>query len=499
MFGMVPMCDRAIRWGLVLLIAFTPLAFGTVEAWAQALMEWGIWTLALIGLLVRAWSPAGDRPRLGMTGLEAPLALLRLFGALQVVPLPHAWVGLLSPASARMYETVDVARDIPQSALEAASPEDLALLRTPTAARHPISVNPPETLSRVVQFASFAALFLLIVFWADVGERIVFLLCAVTGIGFIVALFGLVQYLTWNGRIYWFRRVPSTAAFGPFVNHNHFAGYVEMIIPIAVSLALYLFEARRRPAQDDEMHGRLSQAGLALFAAVLLVVSLFFCLSRGGILSATLGGIVFFAFAWRRIASRRLACAVAIGLPLLALALIGWIGADAVLGKVHSYGTIEREASFGMRAEVWQTMVRHIPDVLWTGTGVGTFEDSFAPVTPPGSARRWDRAHNDFLQFLWETGVAGVAIVAFAVLLIVRRYWLPAVRGREHPLDLFRLALAVSLLSIALHSTLDFNLQIGANGFLFALLVALMVALHRAVEGGAGRGPAASAASMEAR
>jgi len=67
----------------------------------------------------------------------------------------------------------------------------------------------------------------------------------------------------------------------------------------------------------------------------------------------------------------------------------------------------------------------------------------------------------------------------------VARYWWPSLHVRGHPLDFFRLAIGAALLSIALHSIVDFNLQIGANGFLCALLAGLLVALQRMA--GAGR------------
>jgi hypothetical protein len=57
-------------------------------------------------------------------------------------------------------------------------------------------------------------------------------------------------------------------------------------------------------------------------------------------------------------------------------------------------------------------------------------------------------------------------------------------RSRDHPFDLLRLGIAVSLTSIALHATVDFNLQIGSNGFLFALLSGLLVALQHGVDDG---------------
>jgi len=211
---------------------------------------------------------------------------------------------------------------------------------------------------------------------------------------------------------------------------------------------------------------------------VLLVVSLFFSMSRGGILSSLIGGIVLFTLVSRRMASRLATWSVAIFLAAVAVVFIAWIGADIVRHQIGSYGTIEHEASFQSRVIIWRTMLEHGRDFLWLGSGLGTFEESFASYTPPGSAQRWDRAHNDYLQLGWETGLVGLAIFLFAAGSFVRRYWWPALRSRSHPLSLFRLGLAISLLTIALHSLVDFNLQIGSNGFLFAILSGSIVALH---------------------
>src|SRR5438093_1280603 len=164
-------------------------------------------------------------------------------------------------------------------------------------------------------------------------------------------------------------------------------------------------------------------------------------------------------------------------------------GAQAVKKQMGTYGNLTGEASFRLRAIIWNRVVRELPNYLWVGSGLGTFEDSFAPHTPAGPANRWDRAHNDYLQLLWETGLAGGVLFLSGALIFGVRYWWPALRSFRQPLDLFRVGIAVSLMSIALHSLVDFCLQIGANGFLCALLAGLLVALHgrRADMAGDGR------------
>lgn len=473
-------CEAIVRWGLVALIAFTPLAFGTVESWSVAIMEWGILSLVVFALLGALWPETKARPRMRLTGLELPVALFVAYCGLQLAPFPSQWLRTLSPGAARLYAAESIT-DLSPVPVPATTAEKDPILNPASPATRPLTVSPEQTRSRLLLLVSMAAAFFLVARWASEATRVMFLLSSITITAFVVALFGLVQYLTWNGRIYWFRRVPSTSSFGPFVNHNHFAGYVGMVIPIALCFGFFFMESRKRE-DDHSAPDRLGRLGLALFASVLLVVSLFFSLSRGGILSTLIGGIVLFTLVSKRMVSRVATWSMAILLAVVAVVLIGWIGADIVRHQIGSYGTIEHEASFQSRVIIWRTMLEHGRDFLWLGSGLGTFEESFATYTPPGSAQRWDRAHNDYLQLGWETGLVGLAIFLVAAGVFVRKYWWPALRSRSHPLSLFRLGLAISVLTIALHSLVDFNLQIGSNGFLFAIISGSIVALHDRVE-----------------
>jgi len=510
-------CDRIIFWGLVFLIGFTPAAFGTVEPWSTAIMEWGITTLLLILMFkfLRPGSAArGVRPRL--TGLEWPIGLFLLLCALQTVPLPIDVLRKVAPGSARLYAQPSLEIESPAPGADALPPRStgLASLCALDPARpRPVSVHPRVTWERLRVVGVLAGLFMLIAAWADEARKIVSLLAAVTAVGFLVAVQGLIQLLTWNGRIYWVRKVPSSSAFGPFVNHNHFAGYVEMVIPVALTLAFFLLRAQGRAPLDRTeakreagaldfeadglvtLGGRWGQGALALFASVLLVVALFFSLSRGGWLSTLFSGLILSLLMWRRIESRRLKLTVVVVLPLLVAALVGWVGAEGIGRQIESGRTLQSEASYRYRLMIWKAASENLKDFRWLGSGLGTFEDSFAPFTPPGASRRWDRAHNDYLQLVWETGLAGGLLALIGAAVYVRRYWWPAVRSRPHALDLLRLGVAAALMSIALHSFVDFNLQIGANGFLFALLAGLLVALRRVIEGEPGGRHPISAAS----
>lgn len=501
-------CDRVIHLGLVALIAFTPLAFGTVEPWSIALMEWGIFTLLLVFFLARLYPGKSgsliSRPvvRRRLIGLSVPIGLFLLLCVAQTVPLPIRWLRTVSPGSARMYESVDFAswERVEEKTETVRRERQDPLVQVPAVAERPISVNPGRTRERIVLLLSLLALFFLVANWAD-EERAVSILRGVVVVSFLVSMFALVQLLTWNGKLYWVRKVPTTAgasptACGPFVNHDHFAGYVEMAIPVALSLAFWLIARRSRPSTTvrspttrsgwratlldnlGEDKGRLAKVSLALFAAVILIVSLFFSLSRGGMLSAFISGTILVALLCRRAVSRGLRWAVALALPIIVVSLISWIGAQAITKQLQTYGNFQEESSFRLRVIIWERIARELPAFAWVGSGLGTFEDSFAPLTPAGSEKRWDKAHNDYLQLVWETGISGGLLFLAACVLFFGSYWWPALRGFTRPVDIFRVGIAVAIMSIALHSVVDFCLQIGANGFLCALLAGILVALH---------------------
>jgi O-antigen ligase len=503
--GFVEQCNRIVRWGLLALIVFTPLASGTAQDWSIAVLEWGVVTLCLVFVTGRLWPTGTARRRVTWpTGLEWPFGLFLLFCLCQTVPLPMTWLSTVSPGSARLYSAPPPASGDPSaspaSAIESGPAGDSAPLN------RPVSLRPVETLQSARLTAVFMIVFLLVAWWADRGERIIYLVTAITMVGFLAALQGLIQFMTGSGTFLWFRPAPGDRGFGLFMNHNHFAGYVEMIIPLAIGLSLYLLDRRRHPpapprGMEEEIEGdgesptigaqslvgHREKGFLSLFAAVILVVSLFFSMSRGGILSALVSGVILLALLWNRMISRRIAWSIVLCLPLLIVALVFWIGPAEMFEKIGSYDEMGREVSFRARALVWKEMVRNVDEFAWTGAGLGAFEATFAPFTPPGTDARWHRAHNDYLQLFWETGAIGMSLFLAGGIVYARRYWWPALRSRAHPLDVIRIGAAVSLMSIAAHSLVDFNLQIGSNGFLFALLAGLLAALTRAIEGSESR------------
>jgi O-antigen ligase len=270
--------------------------------------------------------------------------------------------------------------------------------------------------------------------------------------GFFVSIFAIIQYLTYNGKLYWVRAITSgVIAFGPYVNRNHFAGFAEMVIPVAL-VPLILGKVRRE---------RLPLVALFALAPI---VALLLSASRGGIVSFALQMVILFLLLLiRRVRSRH----VIVGgvVVLTAVMAVSWIGVNHVLARFAGVQVLE--ASTGKRASMRQDTWRLFLDHPILGTGLGTFEMVFPPYDSLYDGRIVNHAHNDYLECLAETGVVG-GLCCFWFLGVVL---LNALKGTAQLGESFGSVLNLSGLvacsGILIHSLVDFNLHIPANALLF--------------------------------
>ena len=93
-----------------------------------------------------------------------------------------------------------------------------------------------------------------------------------------------------------------------------------------------------------------------------------------------------------------------------------------------------------------------------------------------GTAAVWNEAHNDYLQLLSETGAIGFVVFLSALIIFAWKYLLPGVLrdNREEPYMIH--GVSVGLIAVALHSAVDFPLQITGCAVLFVVLSALLIA-----------------------
>jgi O-antigen ligase len=424
--------SKAIFRGLLIAIVFTALAHGAVESWSVA-----VFGALVIGLLVMWAIKAFQEKQLVLVVPAAawPMAALLLYAMIQSLAF--------SKSDGQM---ASLSMDV--EATRSALPVVFFLF-----AGFLLAVNFLNTPERLKQGVSF------LIFY-----------------GFGLALFALLQYFTWNGRIYWLRPTEFTA-FGPFVNRNHFAGYMEMLIPLPVALMV----ARAIRKEMWLMYG---------FLAALMSLAVILSLSRGGMISVLMS-LVFLAIAksrLRRSARRRETQRSPLwvwlkglgGIAALSLVLasgVVWLGAEPVLNRlgrsIEQLKTEEGAENAISRGGIWRDTKKLIQAHMIFGVGLGAYETVFPAYSLNSIEMVVTHAHNDYLQILADCGLIGGVIGLWFLVVIFRAVW----QGLKSP-DGFHAALALGagagIFAMLLHSLFDFNLQIPSNALLFLTLCAMV-------------------------
>ena len=272
--------------------------------------------------------------------------------------------------------------------------------------------------------------------------------------GALYALFALIQELRPNGKIFWMHspKLPGSMIYGSYVNSNHYAGLMEMLVPIPFVLSM----------------GHLLKGGQRILtgcSAALMASTIFLSLSRGGMLALGLEIVLFFALTLPKKRSPRKVAGF-MSVSLLVLAILVLLGKGQVLGRLG-------DLSPGIRLDITKDCLRMFTRHPILGWGLGTF-----PTVYPGYRSFYtdlfiNEAHNDYAQTLVETGGLGFAVTLWFLLLLYR-HGLPTSRRWEFRWDsALSLAALLSCTGMLFHSFVDFNLQIPANAAIFYVSCAL--------------------------
>jgi O-antigen ligase len=250
-------------------------------------------------------------------------------------------------------------------------------------------------------------------------RRLVF---SLLGLGIFEAFYGLIQYLTGFQRIFAYaKKYDLEEATGTYVNRNHYAGLLEMILPFSLALAFYEFERlRRREAQSPRRKRKLfAGSGFArevfwVAVAVLLAVALLFSRSRMGILAGLLSSLfVFGLVAISRLGGRN-GLWLAGSFLVLGLTLAVWIGPGPVLQRFQNVGD-EYSGQGQDRVTIWKDARGLMRAHPLLGTGFGTFSIAYTSVQTGFLGRFVNHAHNDYLEISSDLGIPGVGFVQLRV------------------------------------------------------------------------------------
>lgn len=488
---------------MYLLLLFTPLAFGGVEDWALGVLQ------ILTGIVVAAWAwgeretapGAGSGERADAAGpsrwpLFVPIALFTLLVLFQLVPLPRGAIRTLAPSTDALYT-----RTVPGYAegkpfdpdeigawLEAneadaippgfREPEGAAPLPAPSDAfapraseRRTLSIYPLLTREKLTVFLCFAALFAVVLYHFRSRRRLTRLLDMAVFAGFAVSFLGIVQKISWNGKLYWIREGEYLNVFGPFVNRNNYAAFAGLVLPLAVCTAL----GALRQVRSGE-RAALPRLVFNGFAAVIIGGGICYSLSRGGMLAAGLAAAIVAAFLVYY-GRNRLEMGLLAGFLVVVIGFLIWIGPEAVVERVGTISEGSSTPSLALRFQTWKRVAGMISENAILGTGLGTFRFSFLRYAPPGRSW-WTQAHNEYLELICDTGLAGGVLLLAGVLLYLSKVPAPGVfrdtRGRDRYVYA---GLVAGIVSLLVHSAVSSNIQIPANGLLLVVLAAALLNL----------------------
>jgi O-antigen ligase len=467
--------DAIIEKGILFLLIFTPLAFGTVQPWSTAVLEITAFTLFFLYLIKKIlqnppsvlcpYPSSVIRHPSSAFNRHLPSVLCLLFVLLcllQMLPLPEPLLKTLSPSSLTTYQT---------------------FINSPTGTLHPISLYPDATRQELFRLLAYAAIFFVIVSHYRTKDQVKSLIKTILFMGCFLVVFAIIQKMTWNGRIFWIYPVEEYLRnghriWGPYISYDNFAGYMEMAIPLALGLLLY--RAPRISALPDAplslkiarfmANENITQYSLLFLIVVMLAAALIATFSRGGILAFVFSSLF---FAW--ITRRRRSLKQKTGLLTLLAAVIFIVAVLASWDRLEDrFADIERDHVF--RLTVWTDSIGIVRDYPLLGTGLGTFKNAYMRYQTDRPLSLVDHAHNDYVELLTDTGIVGF-LLATGIALV---FFLKTFRRWRQKRSMFGKCIGAggltSLVAMALHSFVDFNLHIPANALLFAVISAITYA-----------------------
>ncbi len=323
----------------------------------------------------------------------------------------------------------------------------------------------------LLQVVVYASLFLAVLNHAYQQESILTVGMTLIFLAMAAASYAVVQYITHSTHIWWVAWSEPGRASGPFYSADHFCGYLEMILPLAIALILV---------------GRIEPLTRILLGYCVLVIlgGIAVTFSRAGWVAAAVGLLVVLLILISHRQHRKFA-----GLTLIlllggaALAVAGWLSHTTTFAQRIATSENGLNLDVFVRVKIWLAASRMWLDHFWWGVGPAHFNELFNEYRPPAVQMRAGWVHCDYLHVLVDYGVAGGLLVVAALVLVVRglvQTW-PRVRRSDNDFgsglsNRFAgfLGMLGGLVAMMVHSLVDFNMHIPADALVALTWLALL-------------------------
>jgi O-Antigen ligase len=478
--GRIETAEWAMLALLLAWLIWIPLPFGSVVELAQVpliAVPLSICCLAAATRLVAGGPLQTSRPLLIWTSGAVVFALIV---ALQIAPLGESLVAAISPAAARIWAD---ARALYSLSMDSA-PRDFPRAFT-------LSIAPNTTRLQLFRFLACLAAMLSSAILIRTHRRRAALAIALCASAALQVLYGvreatLRRYEIWG----WKNTLIFNRVTGTFVNPNHFAHYLALILPVAVFLIAAAWYQANRTSRPRLAEGiarlaerQLPLAVLGVFTALTCLCGILVAQSRGALLATLVGGGVAGAGLlgsgrrrgrWAGLLVRFAAGAVLGG--LLLYGLVSFLGQERTVERFRP-NEVEQETAVGRLIGIKTALA------IWDafpifGSGLGTFDEVALTYQTADLTRIYNHAHCDYAEILATTGigflVAFVTIAAGYVWLWRATFTTPPQSRRTRAF----LVAAIASITIALvHALFDFNFFIPANPATLAVIAGSAVAM----------------------
>lgn len=449
-----PDADRFLLWGFLALLVWLPLPLGSNRAWAWHLLE--LASFALVGgwlmLFLRDRVKASKALQNSHWLIGSLLAFVGVI-LLQLLPLPSGLIALLRPLNPTL------------------EPSQFLSL----------SVDPHTSWLHARTTLAYCGLAFLTLTLINSQQRLRLLAFTLLASGVFQAVYGSLMTLSNVEYAFFVKKTSHLGnATGTFFNRNHLAYY--LVLCLSMGTGLLLADLYQKSSKDWRERGRrflmalMGSKARVRIGLALMVIALVLTRSRMGntafFLSLLASG---FIWLWLTRRITRGSIILLLSLILIDSLIVGaWFGFDKVVERVEG-SAFSKET----RDEVNRDSLPLIKDHLLLGAGAGSFYAVFPQYRQKDVRLNYNHAHNDYAQMLAEHGIVGVLPLLCLIFACMKNV-IATLRQRKTLLfQAMAFAPLMSVIAIALHSTVDFNLQIPANaGTLIVIMSLAWVVRH---------------------
>ena len=342
-----------------------------------------------------------------------------------------------------------------------------------------LSLDAFATRLAVVELIAMLIYFAAALVFINTARRLRTIATIIIILGFAMAVVGIIQYFSGDGRALWLRESPQAVPFASFINRHHFGALMEMTLGLTLGLLCTGGINREKRA-------------LYVFAVVVMGVALVLTSSRGALLSffgllMFLTIAVFFRRSKKNSADKEIASKEAtvinrltllgsgFGLILIIFAAVLLLGGDSSLLRGIGATGGAGDVSSG-RLQFWQTTLLIIRDFPLLGVGLNAFGVAYTRYDTMNGYFRIEQAHNDYLQVIAEAGIIGLGLILAFIFLLFRRGWQVFSTTSDRTRRGISIGALAGCFGILIHSFFDFPLRTPSNLLTFLILAVLATA-----------------------